>query len=184
MIVIIDDTSILVDFSKLKLLHTFFSLNFQFHTTDFIFGEIFDPEKTSLQFFVDKRKLLITEIEGNAYEIIKKLNKRKPSISEEDYSIFYLARHLKSTISKNTILLTSDKKLRRFSEKKSIEVHGHLWVFDQMVENNILCPKTASKKLYDLSAEINEKLHLPIEECESRKKKWAEMTNQNQNEIK
>ena len=53
-----------------------------------------------------------------------------------------------------------------------------------MVQNNILVPKTASKKLDELSTKINEKLHLLIEECESRKKKWAEMTNQNQRDIK
>ena len=95
-----------------------------------------------------------------------------------------MAQHLKSTTSKNAILLTSDKELRKFSEKRSIEVHGHLWVFDQMVENNILTPNTASEKLDELSTEINKRVYLPIKECESRKKKWAEMTNQNQRDIK
>ena len=137
-----------------------------------------------MQFFIDQKKLLIRKIVGNEHEIIENLNKIKPRISKGDYSIFYLAQHLKSTTSKNAILLTSDKELRRFSEENSIEVHGHLWVFDQMVENNILTPNTASEKLDELSTEINKRVYLPIKECESRKKKWAEMTNQNQRDIK
>jgi hypothetical protein len=52
-------------------------------------------------------------------------------------------------------------------------VHGHLWVFDNLVDSGILIKKTAATKLYELSIAVNPKLGLPTSEFEERIKDWG-----------
>jgi predicted nucleic acid-binding protein len=66
-------------------------------------------------------------------------------------------------------LLTGDAALRKTAQEKNIPVHGLLWVFDELVKNNLIPHKTAFEKLtYILS--INPRL--PVEECKKRLSKW------------
>jgi hypothetical protein len=68
--------------------------------------------------------------------------------------------------------LTSDNRLRKHAKSQDKEVHGHLWIFDQLVDQGIMPPETASIKLKLLCEEVNEKLGLPDKECQRRYKKW------------
>ena len=48
-------------------------------------------------------------------------------------------------------LLTGDAALRRSAEQNNIKVHGILWVFDQLVEHQLISPLKAHDKLDRLS---------------------------------
>ena len=52
-----------------------------------------------------------------------------------------------------------------------VDVHGHLWVFDALLEHNCIPTEIAINKLNELNT-INSKLKLPEKECKARIEKW------------
>ena len=48
------------------------------------------------------------------------------------------------------MVLSSDKAVRTFGKAKSIEYHGMLWIFDQLLSSGIIHPNTAIVKLSNL----------------------------------
>jgi hypothetical protein len=62
--------------------------------------------------------------------------------------------------------------LRKMALHLGAEVHGHLWVFDQMYEQGILSGEVLTAALRRLNEEVNIWLNLPKEECEKRKNIW------------
>jgi len=98
---------------------------------------------------------------------IMTIRAQKPQLSDKDCSALHCAQKL------NASLVTSDNTLRKFAKFKKIEVHGHLWVFDALLENNCITPQTAISKLIELNT-INAKLNLPKKECEARVEKWKQ----------
>lgn len=166
MIIVVNDANILIDLVKLQILSHFFGLYFQFCTTDLVLEELHDHQKVALKPYINSNQLQVQEIsEEQLIEIIK-IRMERPSLSEQDCSAFYQAQYLKAT------LITSDNTLRKFAEIKKLDVHGHLWVFDQMVISETIDPALASLKLDELCDSVNPKLNLPKKECELRKIKW------------
>ena len=68
-------------------------------------------------------------------------------------------------------MLTGDRRLRRYAEQLSIEVHGILFLFDEMVANSVISSIDAAKKLEDLIA-LNSRL--PKAVIIERINKWRE----------
>ena len=54
MIIIVNDANILIDLVELKILHLFFQLEFEFHTTNLILEELFVEQK-KLYFLILKQ---------------------------------------------------------------------------------------------------------------------------------
>jgi len=71
-------------------------------------------------------------------------------------------------------LVSSDNTLRKYAKSKRIDVHGHLWVFDQMYESGTITGQFAINKLDELRNKVNINLGLPNTECENRIKLWAQ----------
>jgi hypothetical protein len=99
-------------------------------------------------------------------EAIKTIEKSKPKLSQQDCSAYHQA------VIKQGTLVTSDNVLRKYAMATNLDVHGHLWVFDQMVAQNTLTPITASQKLTELCDTINTQLKLPKAECDHRHMAW------------
>ena len=156
----------MIDLVKPELLQSFFNLSFEFYTTDLVLDELHETQKDALQPFIDNDLLTIEEITDDQFIEIIIIRLEKPGLSEQDCSAFYQARALNAT------LVTSDNKLRKFAKTNKLEVHGHLWVFDQMVDENTLDSGLACDKLDELCTTINPKLNLPKKECELRKEWW------------
>jgi hypothetical protein len=70
--------------------------------------------------------------------------------------------------------LTSDNLLRKFAKVQEMEVYGHLWIFDCMVQNGTISKAMACEKLKELCEVVNPKLGLPKAECAKRIKLWDE----------
>ena len=166
MTIVVNDANILIDLVKLNLLLSYFSLGFRFYTTDLVLNELHNVQKDALMPFIDSGQLIIEEITEVQFAEIIAIRMEKPGLSEQDYSAFYQACSLSAT------LITSDNTLRKFAKAKALDVHGHLWVFDQMVDTNTLDSSLACNKLDELCTTINPKLNLPKKECELRKEKW------------
>lgn len=164
---IVNDANILIDLVDLKLLPHFFQIECEFHTTELILAELLDEQQEALLPYIETGKLIVDIISEEDLAEIYTIRITKPALSEQDCSAFYQARKDEAA------LITSDNTLRKFAKKQDIEVHGHLWVFDKLVDNNIIGGKRASEKLTELCEVVNPKLGLPENECQRRYRKWG-----------
>jgi len=164
--IIVNDANILIDLVELQLLPQFFALKFEFFTTTLILEELLDEQQAQLETYLTKEILIAEEMSATDLESIKTIEKSKPKLSPQDCSAYHQAA------SKQGTLVTSDNVLRKFAMATNIDVHGHLWVFDQMVAQNTLTPITASQKLTELCDTINTQLKLPKAECDQRHQVW------------
>ncbi len=164
--IVVNDANILIDLVKLNLLPNFFSLDFEFYTTDLILDELHLAQQEEFTPYIDNGTLQVMVISEVELEAIVTIQIEKPQLSEQDCSAFYQARDLEAT------LVTSDNNLRKFAQEKELDVHGHLWVFDKMVDREAITPLRASQKLDELCDVVNPRLRLPNSECQRRKLLW------------
>ena len=68
------------------------------------------------------------------------------------------------------MILTSDRRLRNEAQSKGFEVHGILWLFEQLMDEKLVKPKRAIDKLTELM-QIN--TWLPKDECKKRIEQWT-----------
>jgi predicted nucleic acid-binding protein len=127
----ITDACIFIDLHDLNLTTSFLSLNLEIHTSLDVFNELYDAQKEILKRFVLENKLVIHNIESAERFKIMQSNYPK-SLSEMDKTVLFLAEKL------NAIVLSSDKAVRNCAKSKAIQYHGILWIFDQLIENNLL----------------------------------------------
>ncbi|NLG71656.1 MAG: PIN domain-containing protein [Chloroflexi bacterium] len=85
------------------------------------------------------------------------------NLSMRDLAAFILARDL------NAVLLTGDRRLRALAEAHGVEVHGVLWILDQLIHRQILEPGAACERLERICAMG---ARLPVGECERRLIRW------------
>lgn len=167
--VVVNDANILIDLVELGLLPHFFALEFEFLTTNLVLGELFDDQLSDLSPYIDNGTLTVQEVtEADLVEIYR-IQATKPSLSDQDCSAYYQA------VKNEATLITSDNTLRKFAHDNDLEVHGHLWVFDCMVEAETITGLRASQKLTELCEVINPKLGLPQSECTKRIKRWSKL---------
>lgn len=165
--IVVNDTNVFIDLYEVGLLDEFFSLPWEVHTTDFVMLELLreGQHDTVARYKADQRLIVpvfqseeMLEI-GNLFQ--QSLNKTNLSLT--DCSVWYYAKV------NNYILLTGDRKLRTTSAYDGVEVHGVIYVFDRLVELNVISRQVAVKKLQQLYR-INPRL--PKEEIEKRINLW------------
>jgi hypothetical protein len=169
MIVVVNDANILIDLVKLQMLPFFFALELEFHTTSFILEELYEEQQTQVKPFIENGTLKVNEFNEEELIEIALLEMEKRVLSPQDCSALFCAQKL------NGKLISSDKNLRQFAKSKEVEVHGHFWVFDQLVENQLINGGMACEKMTELCEVINPRLNLPKVECEKRMTAWAQL---------
>jgi predicted nucleic acid-binding protein len=160
----INDANLFIDLFEIDLIDSFFLLNLEFHTTSLILAELDPNQLTYIQKFVEIGKLKIREISIAEIETFKDLPIQTRKLSINDLSIYFYALELKECM-----ILTGDNRLRTEAEKIGFEVHGVLWLFEEMVNHNILEKQIAVQKLEEL---IKVNLWLPVRECEKLIEVW------------
>ena len=169
--IVVNDTNVFIDLYEVGLLEQFFSLPWEVHTTDFVMLELRreGQHETVAKYKADKR-LVVPVFEAKEMSEIGNLfqqNMNRTNVSLTDCSVWYYAKV------NNYILLTGDRKLRTTSILDGVEVHGVIYVFDALVEFNMISRQVAVEKLQQLHV-INPRL--PKEEIEKRINLWkAEM---------
>ena len=161
----INDANLLIDLFDIDLIDSFFQLNLEFHTTTLIFGELDNDQQKYLKQFIETEKLKIREISILEIETFKNLPVQTRKLSVQDLSLYFYAIELK-----NCMILTGDNRLRKEAEKIGFEVHGVLWVFEELVNHNILEKQTAIQRLDELM-KVN--LWLPVSEFAKLTEVWT-----------
>ena len=163
--IVVNDANILIDFCKLDMLDAFFQLQYDFHVVDDVWEELNSQHQIQLQSYIQSQRLVVVADTVEITDILQ-IKEEKYQLSIPDCTALLYAKQQKS------ILLTSDKNLRTTASLHKIEVHGHLWVFDELVNTGLIAKTMAAEKLHKLTAEINPKLGLPKTEFEIRIKDW------------
>lgn len=165
---VITDANILIDLIQLDLaLILLKSELFDFMTTDFIFDELFDEQKNILSGLIENNHFTVIESEESDIIEIFQLKQTTNALSFEDCSVWYFAAKLEG------ILLTGDRQLRNHSTRSGIQVHGILFLFDQMLTKNLITYSLAIEKLTAL-VQINPRL--PQKLIAERIKEWTSQT--------
>ncbi|HCA43583.1 MAG TPA: hypothetical protein DEP28_10070 [Bacteroidetes bacterium] len=136
-----------------------------------ILEELFDEQQEALLPYIETKQLKVDVFSAEDLLEIWMIRAAKPNLSEQDCSALY---HAQKT---GAALITSDNLLRKFAHSINIEVHGHLWIFDHMVNADILSGETAAKKLMELCNVVNPRLGLPKQECQRRFRLWGDKSN-------
>lgn len=164
--IIVNDTNIFIDLQSIGLLRALCDLPYDVRTVDFVVNEIKDQEQAdSLATLIGEGKIKVESfnIEELA-EIIEEHTTVSGNLSVPDCSVCYYARKHSAT------LLTGDRQLRRYAESNNVTVRGVLFIFDELVAQNLIEAGIAAQKLKELT---NINVRLPKSEIEKRIKKWS-----------
>jgi len=123
MTILVSDTSVIIDLERGEFLETVFQLAVDFAVPDLLFHrELAGPLGNQLLALgLRVEELLPDEVQGATV-----LRRADATLSLPDTFAFALAQGRQWT------LLTGDAGLRRTAEAHAIEVHGTLWVLDQL----------------------------------------------------
>jgi predicted DNA-binding protein (UPF0278 family) len=163
----VTDACIFIDIYELELTSEFFSLEIEIHTSLDVFNELHQHQKELLKAYQSIGKFTTHILSEEDRLSIYKFRYPK-SLSDNDKTVLHLAEKI------DAMVLSSDKTVRNCAKKKSIEYHGMLWIFDKLLESNVITRKTASEKLkklinYNIVYQNNNEL---ITEMEKRLKIW------------
>lgn len=164
--IIVNDTNIFIDLHSIGLLGALCDLPYDVRTVDFVVNEIKDQAQAeSLATLVGEGKIKIESFNiDELAEIIEEHSAISGNLSVPDCSVCYYARKHSAT------LLTGDRQLRRYAEGNNVTVRGVLFIFDELVDQNIIDAGIAAQKLRELT---NINVRLPKSEIEKRIKKWS-----------
>jgi hypothetical protein len=160
--VAVTDANIFIDLIILELIAHLFQLELQIHTTREVYDQLNGDQKQKLQHFCDSEQLLVYNFDTHEIAELQSLDFPR-GLEPADRSVFYYARKL------NSIVLSGDNKLRKFCESMGLKVYGIIWLFDQLVELELLQKTIAVVKLEKLLG-YNDRLL--IEEIMKRLRKW------------
>ena len=136
----ITDACIFIDLFYLDLTTEFFSLQLEIHTSVDVIFELYKEQQDHLAVFISNGKLTTHNLTAEERNKIQTFNYPR-SLSDSDKIVLYLASRL------NAMVLSSDKTIRNTAKNKAIDYHGMIWIFDQLVNNNLITKKEASLKL-------------------------------------
>ena len=128
--VIINDSSVLIDLAKARLIENALQLPYQFVIPDVIFAD----ELLRLKHYQRDQLLdlgfVLGELDGARVATVYSYSARYTVLSINDCFALVLAE-----TTDNAILLTGDKALRVTAEKHGVETRGILWLIDQMQDS-------------------------------------------------
>ena len=157
---LVPDTSLLIDLHVGGVLPELFRLPYTFVAPDVIVEELLEPEgHMLLDLGLQQRELVGEQV---AEVVTLRSTYRRPSVN--DLFALVLARHLRAT------LLTGDRHLREAAEKEQVEVHGSLWVLDEMVRHEIVPAERAADALRHM---LRSGSRLPSDEAQRRIEQWS-----------
>jgi predicted nucleic acid-binding protein len=162
--VAIQDANILIDLVNIGLFPHCLALVYEFTTTELIFqSELNEVQKSAIQPHIDSGKFIIIKITVDELVEIQAASMEDRRLSEQDWSVIYYAAK------QEALLMSGDRQLRRVAEAKSLEVRGIIWLFDQLVTDEIISKTEASAFMKAL---VSRNQRLPMEECNKRIALW------------
>lgn len=160
---VVSDTSVLVDLDRGSLLEAAFRLPFKFAVPDLLHKWELEAHNGAR---LRQLGLRVLSLDGG--EVTQALNhqRRHPALSLPDcFALTLVARH-------KWMLLTGDGKLRKLAEAEDVECHGVLWLLDEMHK----AAAASARKLHSglTAISTHPRCRLPKAEVQKRLKRYAE----------
>lgn len=151
--IVVSDTSFLIDLRKVELLETLLRLPYEF----LIPNTLFDQELVKFS-AAQKKTLLrgglkVIDLPGERVSRAQTVIREKPHLSVHDAFAFVLAES-----HKGCILLSGNEALRTFAVENAIEVHGILWLIDELFRNKLVSAAIARDALKSLAGDVSVRL--------------------------
>lgn len=140
----VTDACIFIDLIELKIISDFFKLNIELHTTVDVVNELYPEQKEILIAYSSVNQLVIHNLKSEQIKEMESMTFPR-GLSPEDKTVLYMATHIKEAS-----VLSSDKLVRDYAGKLSIEYHGIFWIFDQLVKEKVLPKDIGVAKLIEL----------------------------------
>ena len=166
----VKDANVFIDLESMGILDLWFQLGHQTITSSFVIIELEDGGHANALASIHAGQVMeavISSEEMPAFEAL--MIKCGPlGLSAADVSVLFLP------IREKAMLLSGDKPLRKQAKLRLVEVHGTLWIMDQLVHAGLLAKRVAAQRLETLLSRTGrERRYLPIAECHSRISKWS-----------
>ena len=159
----ITDANIFIDLIETEMLGFLFDLEMEIHSTYEVYNQLNAGQEKLTQNFVQSKVLFLYSFSYE--ELLEIASLEFPSgLEMADRSVFYYATKI------NGIILTGDRKLKKYCERNHQQVKGIIWLFDQILEKELLPPDQLTAKM-ELLLKINSRL--PYDECHARIAKWS-----------
>jgi predicted nucleic acid-binding protein len=139
----ITDACIFIDLIGLQLSSHFFGLKIEIHTSLDVYNELYSDQQELLKAYQSIGKLVIHNLTDDERSEMQSFSFPR-SLSEIDKTVIFLA------LKKDAMILSSDKVIRNFAKAKAIEYHGMLWIFDRLVDYNLINKQEAILKIQKL----------------------------------
>lgn len=124
--IIVSDSSCLIDLRKAKLLYPFLALPYERVIPDVLLTDEL-LRFTKKQLARIRRDMTVVSLAGEGVERVAEVLRGCPALSTYDgFALVTAEDH------PGCILLTGDRRLRQLTEGREIEVHGVLWVAQQL----------------------------------------------------
>ena len=160
MLVIVSDSSVLIDLAKARIIKSALGLPYEFVVPDVMFAdELLDLGSYTREDLL-VAGLKVSGLDGDGVAVAFGFAERYLALSNNDAFALALAK------TDSCVLLAGDGALRQAAVEENVEVHGHLWLSDEMEKH-----KTATRKrlLAVLEAWKNDPLvWLPSAELKTR----------------
>ena len=153
------DANVLIDLHIGGLLGEVFLLPLRLVAPDVVIAELQEPNGEKLI----EDGLQSETLSGDQVLEVVSLRARHRHVSANDLFALVLARALKAT------LVTGDRHLRQVAAQEGVEVHGTLWVLDEMVRLEVITPSQAAQALERMLAQER---RLPRAEYKRRLRQW------------
>ena len=146
--IVVSDSSCLIDLRKVSLLDALLRLPCEFLIPNTLF------EDELLKFTTSQKKALLRgglqaiDLPGERVLRAQAIMRQAPRLSVHDGFAFALAEH-----HPGCILLTGDRELRILAAQHKIEVHGVLWVIDELHRNGVVKAKALLTALKAFSSD-------------------------------
>jgi len=157
----VTDTNVWIDLDDAGLTDLIFRLPLNLQAPDVIVAELERPDGAVLV----ERGLQVRELTGSQVLEVARLARQYLRPSRSDLFALVLAK------SEGATLLTGDRHLRSAAESEGVNVHGTLWLVDEMVEARLLEQREAAARLLRM---VQAGRRLPTEEVKRRLKIWEE----------
>jgi len=162
--VVVTDVSMFFDLFEIRILPEFFALDWEIHTTDFVYNEILQAgQKEVFEAFARSKQLKILHFNSEEEKEVRNFKTKLSIRSIADKTILWKALQLKA------LMLTCDRKLRKEAEGHRIEVRGSVWVIQQLVDAGIISETRGASLLEELKT-INHRL--PVKDIDKIIKEW------------
>jgi predicted nucleic acid-binding protein len=161
-IIVVSDTSVLIDLERGRFREAVFSLSLELAVPDLLY------ERELKAHGGERLRELGLRVEAlGAKETAKAVQywRRNPVLSLPDCFALALA------VEEGWMLLTGDGALRDLARTESVDCHGVLWVLDQLLYEKVVAPRLLKKGLEAIAA--HPRCRLPRREMNARLERYA-----------